>query len=110
MKQLKVAMVGLFLLMSSTVVWAQPAFAATRLGGVDVQGGCDYQYGRGTIASVTSKTVMGWLCETVRKDHVIIGLADVNLTAQCKRQYSNKNAYADYTNFYNPFSWGCYKK
>lgn len=84
------------------------AHAATYLGGVSVLGACENQIFTNGVALIND-TVTGWRCEyNGAVLHVIFYWYNINLNEQCADQYGT-GAYARYTNYYNPYSWGCYQ-
>lgn len=94
--------VGATGVIASTLIMAQPAAAATRLGGVDMQRACDTQYpGRGLRAVVTDgSNAYSWRC---------VGgsfSGGINVNAECVTQYG-QGAYAGLDNASNPYSWYC---
>ncbi len=91
-----------------TAALAQPAVAATRLGGVDMQAACNNQYpGQGRVAKVVTWNVYGWRCVT---GVVPVAPGNISTWEQCQVQFGrNQGVYSDYTNYGDPFSWGCYR-
>lgn len=89
-----------------TVGVASSASAATRLGGVSVQQACNAQY-PGTTAVVVANNVYGWRCKTYWSGGPVY-YTGIDLSRQCRAQYGSR-AYANYTNYNNPYSWGCYR-
>jgi hypothetical protein len=81
--------------------------AATDLGGISVWNACVYQWGMPTETVIDPYNVMGWKCryQPTNGSNVYRG---VNLSKECVRTYGAR-AYADYTNFNDPFSWRCYR-
>ena len=90
------------------VALAQPVSAATRLSGISVQSACVHQYGQPIYASLAGKTVINWLCVAKYSGSNVIYKYGVDLNRECRRIYG-RSAYAAYTSFYNPYSWGCYR-
>lgn len=86
---------------------AAPAAAANRLGGVDMQAACNYQYpGQGRLAKVVTWNVYGWKCVT---GVVPVAPGDISVWTQCQVQYGwGRGVYANFTDYRNPFTWGCY--
>lgn len=105
MKSIKVLLCLVVVL--TAAVLARPASAATRLGGISVQSACDHQYGTGLVAELYGKTVLNWYC-TFKSGKYIMGRNSVDLSRECRRVYGSYT-YAAYTNYYNPYSWGCYR-
>ncbi len=104
----KIMAMSLFLAIGAFMLVIQPTHAATYLGGVSVQAACDNQYGPGSTATVLQWNVMGWRC--VFHGGWNAYTPGVDLTKQCKREYKRyTGVYANYTNFNNPYSWGCYR-
>ena len=93
--------------LGGTAALTQPASAATRLGGIDMQAACNNQYpGQGRIAKVVTNNVYGWKCVT---GVVPVAPGDISTWQQCQVQYgANRGVYSNYTSYSNPYSWGCY--
>ena len=96
----------------STMFLAKPAAAATKLSGISVQSACDHQYsstaGTTLTATLGGKTVLNWYCVWKLTGRYIISTLGVDLNKECRRIYGS-SAYAKYTDYYNPYSWGCYR-
>jgi hypothetical protein len=91
-----------------TAASAPAAHATTYLGGVSVLGACENQIFTNGVALINN-TVTGWRCEyNGAVLHVIYYNYNIHLNEQCAYQYGS-GAYAGYTNYYNPYSWGCYR-
>ncbi|MDQ2874392.1 MAG: hypothetical protein M3Y33_06145 [Actinomycetota bacterium] len=87
---------------------APAAHAATYLGGVSVLGACENQIFTNGVTLI-SNNVTGWRCEyNGAVLHVVYYNYNINLNAQCGVQYGS-GAHASYTNYSNPYSWGCYR-
>jgi hypothetical protein len=100
-------LISLAVLVLPVVAIAQPVSAASRISGINIQSACDNQYGRGTTAELYGKTVINWNCRYTVGGHIMSRL-NVDLNRECRRIYG-RSAYAAYTNYYNPYSWGCYR-
>ena len=62
-----------------------------------------------TRAVLVANNVTGWRCEYVGGVISWIWYTyNINLNQQCTVQYG-PGAYARYTNYSNPYSWGCYR-
>jgi hypothetical protein len=95
------ALAGMFL----PVAAAAPASAATVLGGVDMQAACNIQYpGQGRKAKIRTWNVYGWKCVT---GVVPVADGDIDVWKQCRTQYNKPNAYGNFRNYYDPYSWYC---
>jgi hypothetical protein len=117
MKNIKNLVIIFCILAVSAICLVKPAAAATRLSGISVQSACDHQYGPATpgtklIADLGGKTVINWLCVTEGPGYygstLIYSKSGVDLSRECRRIYGS-SAYAAYTSYYNPYSWGCYR-
>jgi hypothetical protein len=85
---------------------AQTASAATYRGGVSIWNACVYQNGTPSYVVLVQQNVMGWRCQyNGGWNAVYLG---VSVDRECKRVYG-PTAFARYTNFNNPYSWGCYR-
>ncbi len=87
---------------------AADATTSTYLGGVSVLGACENQIFTNGVALIHNN-VTGWRCEY--KGAVIDFIYwyyNINLNEQCVAQYGS-GAVAKYTNYNNPYSWGCYE-
>src|SRR5581483_5283110 len=94
---------ALLLGLGGIAVAAVPASAST--GSVSMQAACDNQYpGQGRIAKVRTYNVYGWKCVT---GAVPVADGDIDVWRQCRTQYHNPNASANWTDFNNPYSWYC---
>jgi len=108
MNKLKAMLAGFVLVAGSLVgvaVTASPAQAATYLGGVSVWNACVYQNGTPSDVVLVANNVHGWRCFYNGGWNGIY--MSVNLNQECARAYGR--AYASYTNYNNPYSWGCYR-
>jgi hypothetical protein len=92
-------MIGALLLtLAGATAVADPAYAANRLGGIDMQAACNNQYpGQGRVAKVVTNNVYGWKCVT---GVVPVAPGDIGPWQQCQVQFG--------WNRTNPYSWGCY--
>jgi hypothetical protein len=92
---------------AGTTMIAGPAYAATRLGGIDMQAACNNQYpGQGRLARVLTNNVYGWKCVT---GSVPVAPGDISTWQQCQVQYgANRGVYSKYADYNNPYSWSCY--
>ncbi|MEI8067405.1 MAG: hypothetical protein WCG91_00440 [Candidatus Shapirobacteria bacterium] len=112
MKNIKNLVISIGILVLSVVFFAKPAVAATRLSGISVQSACNYQYpAQGLKAAIYSWNVFGWRCarSPITGDYQIPPIAkSVDLSRECRRIYGSA-AYAGYTNYSSPYSWGCYR-
>jgi hypothetical protein len=87
--------------------------AATYLGGVSVAGACSNQLWIAPSAvrtEIIAWNVTGWRCGYLTSMGWVWWWTgyNINLNQQCAYQYG-PGAYAAYTNYYNPYSWGCYR-
>ncbi|CDQ42260.1 hypothetical protein BN1047_00110 [Mycolicibacterium neoaurum] len=77
------------------------------LGGINVNVACTYQYkvpGYGTILR-SQNNVYGWRCgSSVWSASDVRG---VDMARECRRVFGN--AYADFLNFKDPYSWRCFR-
>lgn len=89
-----------------TLSVAEPAHAAKRLGGVSVWNACVYQHGTPSYLVLRGYNVHGWRCQYNGGWNAVE--YGVNLNKECARAYG-KNAYANYTNYRDPYSWSCYR-
>ena len=111
---MKKLIICLAVLVLSAAFFTKPAAAATRLAGVSVQSACNYQItDRYTTAQVLIKptTVYSWRCVGIAflsRPELGNGAFQVDLSRECRRVWGS-TAYASYTNFFNPYSWGCYR-
>jgi hypothetical protein len=104
----RIALLGTLLLtIAGVAAVADPAHAATRLGGIDMQAACNNQYpGEGRLARVLVNTVYGWKCVT---GVVPVAPGNISTWQQCQVQFgANRGVYSSYTTYNNPYSWGCY--
>lgn len=107
MKNIKFLVISLAFLVISSIYLAAPAVAATRVSGISVQSACNHQYGSGTTAELFGKTAINWDC-LYMSGRYVMGRLSVDLSRECRRIYGS-SAYAAYTNYWNPYSWGCYR-
>jgi hypothetical protein len=85
-----------------------PAQAATSLGGVSVLGACNNQLFTNSVALIASN-VSGWRCRYQGATFsVIYYWYNINLNQECAREYG-AGAYAGYLNYYDPYSWRCFR-
>jgi hypothetical protein len=116
MKNIKFLVIIIAALMVFIITSAKPASAATRLSGISIQSACEFQYGKSVgdttmRAMLYGKTVINWLCVLGVKSSygsTLIYKYSVDLNRECRRIYGS-SAYAAYTSYYNPYSWGCYR-
>lgn len=99
---------GLTLVAAAVVAFgvAGPAAAVTgtRVSGVDISQACLEQNGPG-FSVVHGSDVMSWRCRySGGWNYVDLG---VNLNTWCATHKAG--SHADYTNFNDPYSWGCYR-
>src|SRR5262245_3627351 len=81
----------------------EPADAATRLGGVDVERVCQFDYGY--HAYVAYWSAYGWRCNPVPGEPYYKGLdKNADLNKACRLQYG-AGAYATFSDVNNPYSW-----
>jgi hypothetical protein len=89
-----------------------PARAATMLGGVSVAGACSNQLyiaPSATRAVLVTNNVSGWRCQYVGAVITWTWCSyNIDLNRQCAVQYG-AGAYARYSNFYDPYSWRCWR-
>lgn len=88
-------------------VVAAPAQARAYLGGVDMGLACFWQHKEAgqVYEELMENNVYGWRCGSpfwAATDH-----RGVSVKAECVRVFGD-GAYADFTDFNNPRSWGCY--
>jgi hypothetical protein len=102
------AAISVALSVGGVAIAAAPASAATRLGGINMQAACDDQYpGQGRIAKIRTWNVYGWKCVT---GVVPVADGDISTWRQCQNQFGwNRGVYSNYTNYNDPYSWGCYR-
>lgn len=112
MKNIKFLVISLAILVISSIYLTKPAMAATRLSGISVQSACDHQYsptpGTTLTATLGGRTVLNWYCVFKLKGKYILSTLSVDLSRECRRIYG-QSAYAAYPDYWNAFSWGCYR-
>jgi len=82
------------------------AVSGTRLGDISVSSACYRQYGWSDVELIPPRDVMSWKCRFRGTNGVIY--KGVNLDKYyCKRNWPG--SHADYTDFSNGYTWGCYK-
>lgn len=87
---------------------ASAANAAVYEGGVSVLGACENQIYTNAVALINNN-VTGWRCKYKGAViSVIYYYYNIDLNAQCAYQFGS-GSYAKYTNYNNPYSWGCYR-
>lgn len=102
-----IALIGATVSLTSTaVLFASPAQAATELGGVDMQRGCSSSFWHAEVY-YPNQYVHGWRCTHVYSSGYV-GVAGINVNAVCSSQYG-AGAYSGYLDYYNPYSWRCYR-
>jgi hypothetical protein len=105
MKKLLARLAVLLAIGGSLVFAAQPASASTYLGGVSIWNACVYQHGTPSDVALVSNDVYGWRCHyNGGWNGIYMG---VSVGQECKRTHGS-SAYAEYADFNNPYSWGCY--
>ena len=83
------------------------AGAATRVGGVDVERVCQWDYGY--HAYVAYWSAFGWRCNPVPNNpYYKILDKNVDMNKACRLQYG-QYAWASYSDPGNPYSWSCYR-
>jgi hypothetical protein len=86
---------------------ASPASASVRLGGVNVEGECQFAYGY--HAYVASWSAYGWRCNPVPGNAYYKSLdKNVDMNQACVVQYGG-GAFASFSDAGNPYSWSCYR-
>jgi hypothetical protein len=108
MNKLKAMAAGFLLVVGSlvgVVATAAPAQAAD-LGGVSVWNACVHQNGTPSDVVLVANNVHGWRCFYNGGWNGVY--MSVNLSQECKRVHGS-SAYANYTNYNNPYSWRCYR-
>jgi hypothetical protein len=96
-------------------VSAPAAHASTYLGGVSVADACSNQLYIAPSAvrlEIIKWNVTGWRCgEITGIGNTVFWWwwVNIHLNAQCATQYGDPSAYASYSNYNNPYSWGCYR-
>jgi hypothetical protein len=89
-----------------------PAHAASMLGGVSVVGACSNQLWiapSATRAVLVANNTSGWRCQYVGATFTWTWYGyNIDLNRQCVVQYG-AGAYAKYLNFYDPYSWRCWR-
>lgn len=109
MKKIGVALSTTVVIAALTVVPIQSASAATRVKVIDktfMYTACERQQGTPSYVSLVSNNVMGWRCTYDGGWNRIY--KSIDLTKECRRLFG-ASAYANYTNFNDPNSWGCYR-
>ena len=87
-----------------SVATVSPAYAATRLGGINIAGACGEQYGGWAwLDPAIRPAAYGWRCLTSGPP------LSVDLHRACRVQYNNEKAYAVVGNVADPYSWYCAK-
>jgi hypothetical protein len=76
-----------------------------RLGGIDMNDACYGQYGWADSELLPPYNVMSWKCRFHGGRNVIYKSIDLN--RYCARVY--RGSHADFVDFNDPYSWGCYK-
>jgi hypothetical protein len=105
-KKLVAAVSAGVLALGLTLTAAAPAMASTYRGGVSVWNACVYQNGTPSWLQISPNNVTGWGCVySGGWNQIVLG---VNLNKECAREYGS-GTYAAYTNFNDPYSWGCYR-
>jgi len=92
--------------LGATFLFSPSAEAATRLGGISVWNACVYQSGTPNGVGLASYTAVGWRCL-----YYSLGTTyqvGVDLNQECRRTFGS-GAVAKYTNYNDPYSWGCYR-
>jgi hypothetical protein len=88
------------------VFQASPASASTRLGGVSVEGWCQFAWGY--HAYIAYWSAWGWRCNPVPNNSYYKVLdKSVDMNGACRLQYGN-GAWASASDAGNPYSWSCY--
>jgi hypothetical protein len=79
------------------------AGALTVLGGIDMSHACWEQHSTSAVSLVDdgSVPVFRWKCGQVFYE-------SVDMTRACRVQYQRTDAWAAWTDQYNPYSWKCY--
>ncbi|WP_410646534.1 hypothetical protein [Amycolatopsis sp. cmx-4-54] len=72
-------------------------------GGVDINGWCVARYGNPWHAELRGNNANSWVCQWGQDT---AAWQAVDMYAACRRTYGSGST-ADYTNFYNPYSWYC---
>jgi hypothetical protein len=105
MRKLKLLLISVVVSLAPTMLFALPAHAASRLGGVSMAGACQNQW-PGSDVVLLNNTVYGWKCRFWSS----LGPTywDINVTKQCNDQYHKSNAYGAFSDYNNPYSWSCY--
>ena len=81
------------------------AVSGTKISGISISSACRNQYGWDDVELRPPYDVMSWKCRFAGSVVVYKG---VNLDRfYCKKNWPG--SHADYTNFNDPYSWGCYK-
>ncbi len=116
MKLATVAATCGFALAGVSTVGAPAADAATYLGGVSIAGACSDQLmiaPSATRTEIVAWNVTGWRCGYQTASGYVwwwdgAVRYNINLNRECVREHG-AGAWAGYTNYYNPYSWGCYR-
>lgn len=109
-KRISAILATLALALTLTVTTATQSHAATRIGGIDMVQACRQQVG-GFINVVHGNTATSWKCNYavygVYGQVITIRQAGLDLNRYCNVTYGK--SYAAYTNYYSPYSWGCFR-
>lgn len=122
--------IALVMMIGAFAATGEQASAATRVGGLDIQGWCESKYFTWSINYVTvvkaaldGHNVDGWRCRVATGkvypntgwgsnatyEHVVDGYVySVDMDDVCRRQYGSR-AFARYSNWNDPYSWSCYR-
>lgn len=82
------------------------AVSGARLSGISVSSACFHQRGTYDVELLPPYDVMSWKCR-MRGSAGVAYYESVDLNRYCRMNWPG--SHADYTDFTNAYSWGCYR-
>lgn len=93
---------------SIVTIGAQPAHAASRLGGLNLQGNCLTNSGWEHYLTVNASNAYSWRCNYRHRKTTAWISKGFDMNAVCRWQYGS-GAWASVSDTKNAYSWSCYR-
>lgn len=100
--------ISILLVVGSIGIAAQPAHAASRLGGLNLLGNCLTNSGWEHYLTVNARNAYSWRCNYRQRSTTAWVVKSFDMNAVCRWQYG-AGAWASASDTRNAYSWSCYR-